>query len=208
MQKILLAMALSFLPLYGNAAIIEIEAIQVGDNVEFIGSGAIDLTGLGSPDQIGFGLAAVRQDQDFGVIDGARIDRYTITGTFTSFMSFANTSFTLESYSATTTGDAFYISLPQPNLRNRLRLTRGYTSLDALNFTWRALDVQLAELQLNFGTIAEFGNNTIILKGAPTTSVPSPSSGGLLMSVLLGVCFISIRRRQSPTRLAISQQQH
>ncbi len=186
MKRILLAAVLSLAGLSANAATLDIKAKQIGSDVYFFGTGSIDLTGLGTPAQIGLGFNESRPGrQAFGVINGALVDRYTVTDLFTSFTPLSNVRFDLESYSPTETGDAFYINGPRPFTRNYIRITRGYSSLDPFSFTWVASDSILADLDLNFGTLAEFGNNTITLTGTPVTPVPIPASFGFLAVALM-----------------------
>ncbi|MET1413764.1 hypothetical protein ABVF61_15950 [Roseibium sp. HPY-6] len=188
MQRILLAAVMLLASINANAATLDIEAKQIGSDVYFFGTGSIDLTGFGTPAQIGLGFNESRPGrQAFGVINGALVDRYTVTGLFTSFTPLSNVRFDLESYSPTETGDAFYINGPRPFTRNYIRVTRGYSSLDPFSFTWIASDRILADLDLNYGTLAEFGNNKITLTGTPPTPVPVPASFGFLALGLLAL---------------------
>ncbi|WP_159977377.1 hypothetical protein [Roseobacter cerasinus] len=181
MKQILLAAAFSITGICASAATLDITAKQVGSDVVFVGTGSLDF----SENRPG--------RQEFGVVDGALVDRYTITDLFTSFTPLGNTRFDLESYSATETGDAFYINGPRPFTRNYLRVTRGYTSLDAFDFTWRAPDSILTDPDLNYGTLATFGNNTITLTGSPVAPVPLPASLAFLIAGLMA--FLPLRKR-------------
>ncbi|MEM1048688.1 MAG: hypothetical protein AAGL24_21220 [Pseudomonadota bacterium] len=178
-----------------GAATLTIEAVQDGDDVVFIGSGAIDLTGLGAPAPIGI-LRSVSSGREFGVTNSsfALVDRYEVTGLFTTFTPLGASGFDLQGFSAET-GDPFYLSGPGQFRRSHLRVARGYASLDPINFLWRALDTQMADLDLNFGTIAAFGNNTITLTGTPVAPVPLPASGLLLVAGLGALWRLSSNRK-------------
>lgn len=195
-RSILLALAFGLAASSAGAATLTIEAVQDGDDVVFIGSGAIDLTGLGAPAPIGI-LRSESSGREFGVTNSsfALVDRYEVTGLFTTFTPLSGTGFDLDGFSAET-GDPFYLSGPGQFRRSHLRVTRGYASLDPIAFLWRASDSQMADLNLNFGTIAAFGNNTITLTGSPVAPVPLPATMPLLAGGLIAAGAFVMRRRK------------
>lgn len=58
LRAVLLAVAMGTSALDVSAPLIQIQAIQVGDSVEWVGSGAFDLTGFGTPRSVWIGFFA------------------------------------------------------------------------------------------------------------------------------------------------------
>lgn len=175
-----------------NAGTVTIDVAEAGGNVVFSGSGSIDLagatlvslgnllnpTGSGS-DANGFigvaptvFLSAIGKEYNFA------------TGTFTALTS-ATVAFTAVGnpfgYSTATNGTDLVVDA-------------AYNSGDSINFTWTAVNTTASALGINFGTIANFGTNSIEVTsgtinsgGVGDTQIPLPASALLLFGALSGL---------------------
>lgn len=162
-----------------QAAIIDIVATQVGNNVVFNGSGSIDLSGLGSSSPFSLNLSR-SQFNLFGGISGI-VDSYNIS--IPVFSPFNNTSIVFDSIS----GDNFSVQGLNSGSTGFLNINQGYVSGDAIQFEWTVANVMLASLNLDFGVKAEFGNNTInLVQGAPGTPIDAPNTLALFFASVLG----------------------
>ncbi|MEM7812406.1 MAG: PEP-CTERM sorting domain-containing protein [Planctomycetota bacterium] len=190
--------------LNAEASTVNIVATQVGDDVQFVGTGSIDTTGLVDFDFIGITTnrsSAVRtgptvfSSGGFGVAGSAiaPMRRYGGTSTgpieFDFFTSLSDRNFNLSRFTAET-GDPFVVGG-----NGFLRLPSDYVSGDPLNFTWLRENRTLAQLELNVGTIAEFSGNTITLTQIPAASIPEPSTLALIGLGTVGSGLIARRRR-------------
>lgn len=182
MKKVLLTLFTLILPITAtHSATVDIIVSQVGSDVVFSGSGSVDLTGLGaaSPSNLN---ASRSQFNLFGGTDGIT-DVFDIT--IPTFIPLNNGFFSFNSIS----GDSFFVQGLNSGNQGFLGVNENYISDDSLAFTWIVNNQDLAALNLNFGTVAIFGNNTVNL-----SAVPIPAALPLLLSGLVGVGLLSRRR--------------
>ncbi len=171
-----------------NAATVDITAEQVGGDVVLTGSGAIDLSGIGSPPTVFdfTGGPTGSEPQHFNGLVGLA-DVYQVADT--GFTPLSDTGFVFSA-----TGDQFGVQgLFPPSFNAMFAVNEGYVSGDAISFVWTVSGTTLAALDLNFGTIAEFDGNTVTLC-LVSADVPVPAPLGL---VAVGACALvgAARRR-------------
>ncbi len=170
-----------------NAATVDITAEQVGGVVVLTGSGAIDLSGIGSPPTVFdfTGGPTGSQPQYFNGLGGPA-DVYQVADT--GFTPLSDTVFLLSA-----TGDRFGLQgLFPPTHDAVVGVNPGYASEDPISFVWTVSGTTLAALDLNFGTIAEFNGNTVTLS-LVDAAVPLPAPLGLLALGLLGGGAMALR---------------
>ncbi|MEM6759807.1 MAG: hypothetical protein AAF601_10050 [Pseudomonadota bacterium] len=170
-----------------HAATVNIVATENAGNVIFTGSGSVDLTGI-RPLR-GSSLNVSRSQFNlFGGLSGSNQSiglPVTFTPLSASFINFDSIS-----------GDNFFVQGLNSGGRGFLGLNTGYVSGSAIDFVWTANSTTLADLALNFGTVAQFGNNTVTLSdGSAPAAVPLPASLPLLVGAM-GLSLLCLRRRK------------
>lgn len=175
-KRTLLALGALLFAASANAATLDITATETAaGDVVLAGSGSIDLTGL-SLYVSEYPVDVSENSTDFNYFIGAEYyDVYSINF-FEGLNLLSDTAF-----SFTRTGDGFgfqeFMGFEQ------LVVDLGYVSGQAIDFSWVVADTTVAALDLNFGTLATFGNNTVTLVNGVST-VPLPASLVLLIAAL------------------------
>ncbi|MEO9895416.1 MAG: hypothetical protein ABJD13_09295 [Paracoccaceae bacterium] len=180
------ALATLFLSVQVHAATLDILATEDAGNVIFTGSGSVDLTGLGSLGGSSLNLSK-SQFNFFGGLSGSN-QSTSLTVLFTPLN---GSSINFNSIS----GDNFFVQGLNFGNQGFLGLNTGYTSGSSIDFVWTANSTTLADLALNFGTVAEFGNNTVTLSAGSVAVVPLPGSLPLLVGAM-GLSLVVLRRRK------------
>lgn len=185
MKKLLITLFFlySFINL-AHSGTIDIFVSQVGDDTVFNGSGSIDLTGLGASSPSSLSVSR-SQFNLFGGTSGT-IDIFDIT--IPTFVPLNNNFFSFDSV----TGDSFFAQGLNGgnNDQGFFGITEDYTSNDTLSFQWVVNNQSLSDLNLNFGTVAAFGANTVNL-----SEVPIPAALPLFIGCLASFGFLARRRK-------------
>jgi hypothetical protein len=182
MDKILVSVLAVLFFSASQASMIEISVTQSGSNVVFSGSGSVDLAGLGAPSPAALEVSR-SQFNLFGGLTGTS-DAYNIT--IPTFVPLNDSFFEFDSIA----GDNFFVqglNGSPPNFTGFLGVNSGYVSDTAMSFTWTVLNESILGLDLNFGTVAEFGNNTVTLIDDSSSGVPAPATIALLGLGLAGI---------------------
>ncbi|MGG7565574.1 hypothetical protein ACQ5SO_05360 [Rhodovulum sp. DZ06] len=158
-----------------EAATVEIEARQVGGDVVLTGTGSVDLAGLSLAfPSADYTAAPSQSTENFFIGAGAFADVYSIADP--GFVPMNDTGFVFTSVS----GDIFALQGSIAGALNPFVMApEGYVSGETLSFTWTVAGTTLAALDLNYGTLGAFGNNTVTLSRA-VSDVPLPPALGLL----------------------------
>ena len=158
-----------------HAGTVTIVASQDGDDVVLTGSGSIDTSGF-----TGLTISSLSSDistptlfQGINASGFTNVDVYT--SNVTNFSPLAPGTNFLQVAAGS---DPFGVN----DQVNRIILPSTYSSGASLNFIWRITDTTLPALNLNFGTVATFGNNTVQL-----SQVPLPPAAWLFISALGGL---------------------
>jgi hypothetical protein len=181
MKSLLLGLALLAAP--ASAGTVAIEAYEQGGTVVFSGSGSIDVTGLGPVSSFTALTDDGRSQSNlvFGLPAGAHAVFNTVVFPFQPL----NGGF----FTFDVAGDPFAFQSNGSTMGGFVLVESGYASGDAIDFLWTANGQTLAGLGLNFGTLAEFGGNTVTLSEG-MAPIPLPAAGWLLLAgagALLGL---------------------
>ena len=181
MKRIFAALAVALLAAPASAATVSITAAESGGNVVLTGSGSIDLSG--GSHSFTFNAASFNtNNHQFFLGANGFTDVYTWGSSSGGTLSNSRFDFTVA-------GDTFGF-----DRMGALGLNQGYSSGQAINFVWTVANRTLADLGLNFGTVATIGNNSISLSRAPISDVPLPASAFLLLAGMGGLTVVSRRK--------------
>lgn len=178
---------------------VNIVATQQGGDVVLTGSGTVDLAGFGVSENSG---GALNRNQ-FNLF-GGRIGNSDLYSDI-SIPTFIPLG---DDFSFAVGGDNFSLQgLNGGGSVGFLGIAVGYTSGSPINFVWTVSGTTIAALNMNFGTVAEFGNNTLILERGTdpaipqATAVPALSVWGLgLLAGLIGFLGVRGRKKQLSAR--------
>ncbi|MDA8585316.1 VPLPA-CTERM sorting domain-containing protein [Rhodobacteraceae bacterium] len=168
-----------------SAATVDIVATQDGEDVVFTGSGSVDLTG--SDFEFTFDATNINQSNFrffIGADDG-------LSDVYSWDYGWGGQSLSWTGFDLEASGDTFGF-----DRLGAFGLNAGYNSGDEINFAWTVFGASFADLSLNFGTLAELGNNTVSLSAAPSV-VPLPASSLLLLAGLGGFAAVSRKKRKA-----------
>ncbi|PWJ12950.1 VPLPA-CTERM sorting domain-containing protein [Jannaschia seohaensis] len=173
MKHLILGLALLAAP--ASAGTVAIEAYEQGGAVVFSGSGSIDITGLGPASS--FTASSDDGRSQSNLVSGLPAGTHASFSTLVfPFQPLNGGSFTFD-----VAGDPFFFQSNGPNGNGYVSVESGYASGDPIDFTWTATRQTLSGLDLNFGTLAAFGGNTVTLsEGAPP--VPLQAASWLLLA--------------------------
>ncbi|MEO1019247.1 MAG: VPLPA-CTERM sorting domain-containing protein [Pseudomonadota bacterium] len=178
------ALAVMLSTLSTNAATISISVGQSGSDVVFTGSGEVDLTGLVSANYngstvAGYGSEGFGEFTQFSSVFSATSPQILPVGP--SVQQFDMVS-----------GDVFGVT----NSFDVVLLPENYVSLDPISFVWTLSNSTVEALNLSFGELAAFGQNTVTL--SPVAAVPLPATLPLLIAAIGGFGFVARQRAALP----------
>lgn len=182
---------------FSEAATLTIDVAEAGGNVVFSGSGSLDLAGLTAL-TTGALVYPTTSGSNATGFSGAAPALFMAPPPLADTYSLSSTPFAALTSTATpfvVTGQVFGLAEGGSATESILTVPTLYTPGDAITFTWVAENTSVADLGINFGTLASFGGDTIeVTSGTLNTGntgdmnrVPLPASGVLFLAALAGL---------------------